>query len=103
MAKQKAAVIPLSLFPNLHDPRITRAPPGGDELQWHLGAAVVQQVVKLEARGGKAKESGSRGPGPPAAQIWQHVSHLPLCSARSSGTGKVVGKRAQWEVLPSQL
>lgn len=64
---------------------------------------MVQQEVKLEARGGKVKESGSRGSGPPAAHIWQHVFPLPLCSARSSGTGKVVGIRAQWEVLLSQL
>lgn len=61
------------------------------------------QQVKLEARGGKAKESVVQEALDPQPHIWQHVSHLPLCSARSSGTGKVVGIRAQWEVLPSQL
>lgn len=83
MAKQKAAVIPLSLFPNLHDPRITRAPPGGDELQWHLGAAVVQQVVKLEARGGKAKESVVQEA--PDPQPHKYGSMSPTCPSALLG------------------
>lgn len=77
MDKQKAAVIPSCVFPNLHDPRITQAPPGGDELQWHLGAAVVQQVVKLEARGGKAKEAVVQEAPDPQPHIYGSMS--PTC------------------------
>lgn len=83
MAKQKAAMISPSVFPSLHDPRITRAPPGGDELQRHLGAAVVQQVVMLEDRGGKVKEAVVQEALDPQPHIYGSMS--PTCPSALLG------------------
>lgn len=65
------------------------------------GDAVVQPVVRLEV--GKAEEGAviSEVLGP---QLHISGSMSPTHPfARSSGTGKAVGIRAQWEALPSQL
>ena len=56
-----------------------------------------------EARGGKAKV-GAVIPEVLGPQPYISGSMPPThTSARSAGTGKVVGIRAQWEALPSQL